>query len=96
MSYIVPLSNKAGIVVDFYGTTRFSTVRWNNIMRCWVCDFKWGSVVVDSLALRAGTNILKQYGVPFSMYVVNNGSPELDPGKFSSITAYIIEPGEFG
>lgn len=95
MSYRVPLSNKGGILVDFYGSTRFSAVRWNNIMRSWVCDFSCGDIVVNSLALRAGTNLLKQFGAPFSLYVVNNGSSELDPGKFSSITAYIIEPGEF-
>ncbi|MGF6139034.1 hypothetical protein [Pseudomonas laurylsulfatiphila] len=94
MSYIVPLSNKGGIVVDFLGNTRFSTVRWNNIMRCWVCDFQWNDVVVKSFALRAGTNMLKQFGVPFYLYIVNNAEPILDPGKFTSITAYIIEEGE--
>lgn len=95
MSYIVPLSNKGGIILDYQGTTRFSAVRWNNFMRCWVCDFQWNNVVVNSFALRSGTNMLKQYGVPFYLYIVNNSNNALDPGKFSSITAYIIEPDEF-
>lgn len=94
MSYVVPLSDAGGVSLDYQGNTRFSAVRWNNLMRCWVCDFQWESVLVNSLALRAGTDVLKQYGVPFYMYIVNNGSPALDPGTFSSITAYIIEPGE--
>lgn len=94
MSYIVPLSNKGGIILDYQGTVRFSTVRWNNIMRCWVCNFQWNDVVVNSFALRAGVNLLKQFGVPFNLYIVNNSNPVFDPGKFSSITAYIIEEGE--
>jgi hypothetical protein len=96
MSYRVPLSNKGGIVVDWYGSTRFSAVRWNNIMRCWVCDFKNGTAEINSLALRAGTDLLKQFGLPYSLYIVNNGSPGLDPGQFSSLTAYITEPGDLG
>ena len=64
-------------------------------MRCWICDFTWEEVVVNSLALRAGTDLLKQYSVPFMLFIVNNGSPTLDPGKFSSITAYIVEPSEY-
>lgn len=95
MSYIVPLSNKGGIILDYQGTTRFSALRWNNLMRCWVCDFQWNDVVVKSFALRSGTNTLKQFGVPFSLYIINNTNPTLDPGKFTSITAYIIEEGEF-
>ena len=94
MSYIVPLSNKAGIIVDYFGTTRFSAVRWNNFMRCWVCDFQLNDIVVNSLPLRSGTDMLKQYGTPYYLYIVNNSEPTLDPGKFTSITAYIIEEGE--
>lgn len=94
MSYIVPLSNKGGIIVDYQGTTRFSAARWNNYMRCWVCDFQWNKVVVKSLALRAGSNVLKQFGVPFLLYIMNNSDPTIDPGKFTSITAYIIEDDE--
>lgn len=94
MSYIVPLSNKSGITIDYQGTTRFSAARWNNLMRCWVCDFQWNDVVVNSFALRAGTNRMKQFGVPFYLYIINNSEPTLDPGKFTSITAYIIEEGE--
>lgn len=94
MSYQIPLSNKAGIIVDFQGSVRFSMCRWNNIMRCWVTDFTWNNVTVLSLALRSGTNILKQYGVPFNIYVVNMASPTLDPGNFSTLTAYIVETAD--
>lgn len=94
MSYIIPLSNKVGSVIDFQGSVRFSACRWNNYMRCWVVDFSWNNVTVLSLALRSGTNILKQYGVPFNIYVVNNASPALDPGNFSTLTAYIVDPSD--
>ena len=95
MSYIIPLSNKAGITTDVKGITSFGKCRWNPWMRCWVTDFRWNDAKVLSLALRAGTNILKQYGVPFNVYIVNNSSPTLDPGNFSTITAYIIEVADF-
>lgn len=95
MSYQVPLSNKNGITLDYQGLTRFSKLRWNLQMQCWVCDFQWNSVVVNSLAVRAGTNLLKQFGTPFHLYIVNNSDPTIDPSGFSTITAYIIEPNEF-
>ena len=94
MSYIVPLSNRVGSVIDFQGSVSFTKCRWNNVMRCWVTDFTWNKVVVLSLALRSGTNMLKQYGVPFNLYIVNSAAPNLDPGNFSTLTAYIVDTAD--
>jgi hypothetical protein len=91
MAYKIPLSNKTGINFDYYGVNRFSALRWNTFMQCWVCDYSFDEdITVNSLALRAGINILQQFGIPFNIYIVNNSFSDLDPGNFGSLSAFIF------
>lgn len=91
MAYKIPLSNTKGVSFDYIGVNRFSALRWNLFMQCWVSDYSFDDdTTVYSLALRAGLNPLAQFGIPFAIYVVNNSNAELDPGNFSSLSAFIF------
>lgn len=95
MGYRIPLSNKTGVTYDYKGVTTFGPCRWNSYMQCWVTDFNFeDEVIVQSFALRGGVNCLRQFNIPYSIYVVNKANNKLDPGNFSSLVALIFEEGD--
>lgn len=94
---IIPLSKSANIYVDYLGgSLKFGKCEWNNNMRCWLSDVSFLGTTVNRVALRAGVNTLKQFGLPFAVLIVNKNNAALDPGNFESITAYIFDEEEIG
>lgn len=95
MGYIIPLSNKTGITFEYKGVSTFGKVRWNYFMQCWVTDFNYeDKVIVQSLVLRGGINCLRQFNIPYSIYILNRANPKLDPGNFGSLTAVVLEESD--
>lgn len=94
---IIPLSKSANIYVDYQGgSLKVGRCQWNNNMRCWMADFSYLGMTVNRVALRAGTNLMKQFNFNFGVLVVNRNQPNLDPGNFDTIVAYILDEHEIG
>lgn len=95
MAYYIPLSKDNNITFDYKGVSIFGKLRWNKYMQCWVTNFNYeDKVIVNSLALRCGVNCLRQFGIPYSIYIVNKSNPKIDPGNFSTLAAIIFEEGD--
>jgi len=94
MAYKIQLRKGYGSTFDLDGEFKMTALRWNPYMFCWLTDITYDGRTYRSLAIRGGYNILKQFSIPFTIYVVSSTDPTIDPINFGSITMYIVEKGD--
>lgn len=94
MAYKIQLRKGYGSTFDLYGKFEMTALRWNPYMFCWLTDITYDGRTFKSLAIRGGYNILKQFSIPFTIYVVSTKDPTIDPINYGSIAMYIVEEGD--
>ncbi len=70
---------------------RFTIPRWNVYNFCFTTDITVNGETIYGVTLRAGINVVRQFNLPFTLYVINSDDILLDPITFSSIRLYILE-----